>query len=76
MDDSVAATDVINITGTTAELTGEAWVTLDSIKFAIPELPPNETNCFIGFQVNPKLARSYHNKAELDGNSNPNSTNG
>ena len=73
MDQTVQANDVITINGTIGELTNVHWVNDHRIDFTITDLVEFAT---VDFKVHADKAISAHNGSQLDGNNNPNETDG
>lgn len=76
MDTTVNPKTVVRTTGVDVAISEAEWWTPHGIKFLIPEIPDLQQHCFVGFQVDPNLARSKHNHSMLDGNTNPGRRNG
>lgn len=73
MDQTVPANEVVTISGTIGTLTNVHWANNHRIEFTVTNLEEFAT---IDFNVQADKAVSEHNGSELDGNTNPNETDG
>ena len=73
MDQTIPANEVITITGTIGELTNVQWVNNHKLEFVVNNLEEFAT---VDFRVHADKAISAHNGSQLDGNNNPNETDG
>jgi len=73
MDQTVPPTQVVTITGTIGSLSDVQWINDHRIGFRVNNI---EEFASIDFKIDETQAVSQHNGAQLDGNNNPNETDG